>query len=215
MFVILLTISALILLACWKDTCCMLSSWILFTADNENVVNRFGRGNKPTITGYHHLGILCPPDHHKKENDGCICPCSIPSHRPSVWWDPSKLKVILDGNYTFPSDWSPDPLEKCVYKPITPRRLWIISETVSKHIANILVVSSWWMCCKYGPFCRPPSLNELNHFRAGNWSLQGPDTKPQEELCGVVASIWALSRYRVLISRSVLLGHCRRIMGES
>ena len=110
--------------------------------------------------------------------------------------------------------WSPGKM--CLQTHHTPAPLdHIWDETVSKHIANILAVSSWWMCCKYRPFCRPPSLNELNHFRAGNWSLQGPDTKPQEELCGVVASIWALSRYWVLISRSVLPGHCCRIMGES
>ena len=39
--------------------------------------------------------------------------------------------------------------------------LWIISETVSKHIANILVVSSWWMCSKYKPFCRSPLLHSM------------------------------------------------------
>ena len=103
------------------------------------MVNWFGRCNKLTMTGwhqYHSLSIVwSPPVHHKIENGGCICPSCIPSRRLDVWWYQSKLKVILDGNYTFPSDWSLDPLEKCVYKPISGSYLRLFQNTSQ--------ISSW------------------------------------------------------------------------
>ena len=132
---------------------------------------------------WHSLRIVwSPPAHHKIENDGCICPSCKHSISPPVCLMGSikiksnfrrKLYISL---WLIP--WSPG-------KMCLQTHLWIISETVSKHIANILVVSSWWMCCKYKPFCRsPPSLSDLNRSRSGNWSPQGPGTKPQVDYAG-------------------------------